>query len=333
MEPGEARVGGRSELPAAADVARRYYLAGESKVDIAAELGLSRFKVARLLDLANESGIVRIEIIEPVQEQVLELAAQVRDRWGLRECWVVPDSAAAVHDVGRAAADLLGRMLGPQDVLGLPWSRSVHAMVAALTSLPAVPVVQLGGAIASSPVDSSSVDLVRRASRIAGGGRHVFFAPLVMPDREAAEAVRRDPAVRDSLEAATTVTVAMIGVGSWAPGGSTIYDSVDDAVRQELADAGAVGEIVGTFFDEEGRIVETDLTDRIIALDAAGLAQIPTVLSSSHLVERVPALAAAMRGGLVNALVVTAEVAEELLDAAPSQAQTQTQAQAQSQSR
>ena len=34
-------------------MARRYYLDGESKVDIAAELGLSRFKVARLLDLAH----------------------------------------------------------------------------------------------------------------------------------------------------------------------------------------------------------------------------------------------------------------------------------------
>lgn len=305
LDPGEQR--------AAAAVARRYYLEGESKVDIAAELGLSRFKVARLLDLAKETGIVRIEVIEPVEEQVLELAARVRDRWGLRECSVVPDSAAAHRDVGRAAADLLGRVLGPQDVLGLPWSRSVYAMVDCLTTLPRVPVVQLSGAMATNPVDSSTVAIVRRASRIAGGGRHVFFAPLVMPDEEAAAAVRRDPAVRDALAAADSVTVAMVGVGAWAPGESTIYDAVDEAAREEVSAAGAVGEIAAVFFDEQGSVVETSVCRRVVALNGEQLVRIPTVLASCHQLSRVPALVPALRGGLVNALVVTAEVAEELL--------------------
>lgn len=318
MVPGAVRVDGGSELRAAADVARRYYLGGDSKVDIAAELGLSRFKVARLLDLANESGLVRIEIVEPVEGKVLELAARLKDRWGLQECWVVPGSDATVHDVGRDAADLLGQLLGPQDVLGLPWSRSVHAMVDALTRLPPVPIVQLSGAMATGPVDSSTVDLVRRASRIAGGGRQVFFAPLVMPDREAAEAVRREHAVRGTLAAASTVTVAMVGVGGWAPGLSTIYDAVDESTHREVADSGAVGEIAGVFFDHQGRTVETALSGRIIALSAAHLRQIPTVLSSTHHLEQVPALVAALRGELVNALVVTDEVAEELLAAGPS---------------
>jgi transposase len=35
-------------------IARRFYLEGKSKVEIAAELGVSRFKVARLLDAARE---------------------------------------------------------------------------------------------------------------------------------------------------------------------------------------------------------------------------------------------------------------------------------------
>jgi len=46
----------------AATVARRYYLEGASKSEIAQELGLSRFKVARVLDHARSSGLVRIEL-------------------------------------------------------------------------------------------------------------------------------------------------------------------------------------------------------------------------------------------------------------------------------
>ncbi|WP_158288628.1 sugar-binding transcriptional regulator [Ornithinimicrobium flavum] len=305
---------GSGERRAAAAVARRYYLDGESKVDIAAELGLSRFKVARLLDLAKEAGMVRIEIVEPVEEQMLELAARVSSRWGLRECWVVPGSATAQLDVARAAAELLGRLLGPQDVLGMPWSRSVHAMVDSLVTLPRVPIVQLSGAAATTSVDSSTVDIVRRASRIAGGGRQVFFAPLVMPDEQAAEAVRRDPAVRDTLAAASTVTVAMVGIGAWAPGESTIYDLVDEAARDEVVAVNTVGEIAGVFFDEQGRLVEPPLSRRVIALSGEQLVGIPTVLASCHQLSRMPALVPALRGGLVNALVVTAEIADALLD-------------------
>jgi len=42
--------------------ARRYFLDGASKIEIAQELGISRFRVARLLDAALRDGIVRIEI-------------------------------------------------------------------------------------------------------------------------------------------------------------------------------------------------------------------------------------------------------------------------------
>ena len=51
-----------SEVVLAARVARQFYLEGVSKVDIADQLGISRFRVARLLDSARESGLVRIEI-------------------------------------------------------------------------------------------------------------------------------------------------------------------------------------------------------------------------------------------------------------------------------
>ena len=51
-----------ASLVLSATVARRYYFDGVSKSDIATELGLSRFKVARLLGHARASGLVRIEL-------------------------------------------------------------------------------------------------------------------------------------------------------------------------------------------------------------------------------------------------------------------------------
>ena len=79
---------GPAQLVLAASVARRHYLDGQSKVEIAEGLGLSRFKVARLLEVARESGLVHIEIRHPGHIDV-ELSAQLQDRFGLQHSIVV----------------------------------------------------------------------------------------------------------------------------------------------------------------------------------------------------------------------------------------------------
>ena len=126
---------GPGELVLMASVARRHYLQGRSNVEIAQELGLSRFKVARLLDAALTTGIVRIEITSPAGVDV-ELSDRVQEAYGLRHCLVVdaddPPREALLPVLGRAAAELLSEIVEPNDVLGLVWARSVSALSAAL---------------------------------------------------------------------------------------------------------------------------------------------------------------------------------------------------------
>jgi hypothetical protein len=76
------------DLALAVTVARRYFVDDRTKVEIAAELKLSRFKVARLLDLARDSGLVRISIGTPGGVDV-ELSDQLRRRLGLTRAIVV----------------------------------------------------------------------------------------------------------------------------------------------------------------------------------------------------------------------------------------------------
>jgi DNA-binding transcriptional regulator LsrR (DeoR family) len=82
------QLAGPAGLALAALVARRYYLDERFKVEIAGELGLSRFKIARLLETARDTGLVRIEIGHPGLVDV-DLAAQIMDRFGLRHAVVV----------------------------------------------------------------------------------------------------------------------------------------------------------------------------------------------------------------------------------------------------
>lgn len=218
----------------------------ESKVEIAEALGISRFKVARLLDLAHEAGLVRIEIA-PHGVLDVDLSAAVKDAFGLRHCAIVlADSLAETRRrLGRVAGDLLSELVGPDDVLGFPWARSIADLVAALDDLPPIPVVQLSGSLVLPGESSSPVDLVRQAAALAGGESHLYFAPMLLDDAASASVLRRQASVADALAQVHRVTIAVVGVGTWGPGTSTVHDVLTPAEREELAALGVVAEVAG----------------------------------------------------------------------------------------
>ncbi len=308
---------GPAELVLAAAVARRHYLAGQSKVEIADELGLSRFKVARLIDFAREAGIVRIEIVAD-GELDLDRSARLQERFALRHAVVVDGSriepSALADHLGRAAAGLLADVVQAADVLGLPWSRSVDVMTRSLRDLPPVDVVQLSGAMEVEGHDSSAVDIVRRAARATGGGSSIFYAPLLLDDAAGAATLRREPQVARVLAQASRVTVAVMGVGAWAPGLSTIHDAVSAADKEALAGLGVVGELAGVFFDASGAVVEPPLSERVVTVSPDALRGIDEVIAIASGAAKGAAVRAALAGRLVNAVVADAALADALLD-------------------
>ena len=111
------------ELVQITHAARRDYLEDASHVSIAAELGLSRFKVARMIDKARDLGIVRIEIQEPAEIDT-RLSISLTRTCKLRRAVVVrapsrePD--AVQEALGRAAAQLLEEIVVEGDVRRVP---------------------------------------------------------------------------------------------------------------------------------------------------------------------------------------------------------------------
>jgi len=309
---------GPAQLVLMASVARRHYLDGRSKSEIADEFGLSRFKVARLIDAARSSGLLSIEIRHQGVLDV-DLSAQLRDRFGLQHAIVVDtpedDVESLRRHVGRAAAELVAEVVGPDDVLGLAWAQSVRSMAWSLPRLPGVPVVQLTGAMAV-PDGDSSVDIVREAARASGGPAYVFYAPFIVPDAATARTLRRQPEVARAFGQLPSVTLAVVGVGLWAPGRSTVYDGAEPRDRETLRRQGVCAEVSGVFLTAEGEPVRTGLTERMIAISGEQMRAIPEVIALPHGTAKAPAVRAALRSGLVRGLVTHAALAQALLDPA-----------------
>jgi DNA-binding transcriptional regulator LsrR (DeoR family) len=309
---------GPAALVLAATVARRFYLEGVSKSDIAGELGLSRFKVARMLDWALETGLVRIELDTP-GELNLDLSVRLRAACGLRHCVVIDtpedDEGLLRSALGRAAAELLTEIVEPGDVLGLAWARSLMAMRTSLSTLPACDVVQLTGAL-SLPEDDSSIELVRDLARKSNGRGFFYYAPMVLPDAATARALRTQPDIARAIERYPNVTKAVIGVGAWQDGLSTVAGALTEQERREIYDLGVRGELSGVQIDGDGNSVTTPLTDRLIGIDAEQLHAVPDIIAVAYGTAKVDAVHAGIRGGFITSLVTHTAMASGLLQRA-----------------
>ena len=110
------------------------------------------------------------------------------------------------------------------------------------------------------------------------------------------------------------VTKAVVGLGLWAPGQSTLYDTAMEHDRRALRRLGVCAEMSGVFLSEDGKPVRSQLTERMIGIDADQMRAIPEVIVISYGMPKVPAARAALRSGLVNGLVTHTAFAEALLD-------------------
>ncbi len=300
-----------------ASIARRYYLDGRSKVEIAEEFDLSRFKVARLLETARESGLVRVEIRHQGEIDV-DLSARLQDRFGLQHSIVVntpdDDAGSLRHHLGQAAAELLGEIVTPQDVLGLTWARAVSAMARALPPLPGTPVVQLTGALSLPDGPDTSVDVVREVASASGGAAYVFYAPFTVPDAATARALRQQPEVARAFAQLPLVTKAVAGVGQWEPGQSTLYDSSTEEDREALRRLGVCADVSGVFLSSDGTPVRSELAERMIGISAEQMRAIPEVIAIPYGAAKAPAVRAALRSGLIGGIVTHTALAEAVLE-------------------
>jgi DNA-binding transcriptional regulator LsrR (DeoR family) len=304
------------DLVTAAEVARRYYMDQQSKVEIAAAMGMSRFRVARLLAVARTSGLVNIKIETPGAINT-DLSDQLQERFGLKRAIVINalggDNLLLRDRLGEVAARLLEEIVTADDVVGIGWARSVLAMAAHIGSLPRCHIVQLTGALSRPDVELSTIEVVRKLARIGGGTGSFFYAPMFVSDPRAAEMVRQQPETAAAFKQFARVTKAVVGVGGWRPPASALYDALTRRERTLLIQAGVSADLSGVFIDHNGEAMKMPLGQRIIGISGSELRKIPEVIAIAYGNEKVTAVRPAIAGGFIQTLVANASFARSLI--------------------
>ncbi|MGB3482097.1 MAG: sugar-binding domain-containing protein [Mycobacterium sp.] len=304
---------GPDELFQRAVIARRYYLEGRTRIQIAEEFGISRFKVARELDEALATGMVEITIHSPGSIDV-EMSTELQRRFDLKHAYVVTTDENSPQEradaVAKVTAELLQSVVQPEDVIGVDCGRTLTKIADHLTTLPRADVVQLTGM--AGTLTSNGADLVRRITEISGGRSWPMYAPLVVSDARTAESLTGTPQIQETLARQSKVTCAIVSVGAWLPGASQVYELLTDSETKELNEAGVCGETCALLLDADG-VRLPGLDQRRMGVDEHVLRGIPTVIALVTGSKKIAATRAVLRSGLVSSLVTDAEIASAIL--------------------
>lgn len=291
-----------------ANIGRDHFLHGKSKVQIAQDYGISRFQVANFVQEALDRGIVRISIHLPDAAADAALASAL----GIAQVVTVGavGATAGLDELARSVADAVVRTATPGDTIGMAWSRTLQVAVHHLPAMPTCAFVQLAGAIAT--------DQDTEGPRLLAGlqARAVWplWAPLVVPG---AKALCASPEIRSTLEHADDLDVAVIAIGRWKEGASTVWERVPSTVQRAAKDAGAVTEISGRLLDAQGQAVVTALEDMVVSASLEQIAGAGHKIALAYGADRAPAVLPAVRAGLVDTLVCDLDLHEALRDLVP----------------
>ena len=314
------------ELALATRAAWLYHAGGLTQSQVAQRLGVPSLKAHRLIARATRAGLVRVLIEGPIGGCVAieeELAA----RFGLRLCRVVPglgEAGVPLRALGTACASLLHEVLRGEAhrIIGVGHGRTLGAAMDLLPAIhaPNTCFVSLLGGL-TRRTGTSPFDVIHRLAEKTGGEAWLLPVPFLANGPEDRAVLLAQRGIEEAVALARQATLCLVGVGEVAGDAFLRGAGVVSAEEaQALLAAGAVGEMLGHYFDETGALIATPLHERVIALVPRDCGQGRLTVAVAGGPDKVGAIRAVLLSGMLDGLVTDEPTAQRLLAAAELQA-------------
>ena len=298
------------------EVARMYYERDMTQQKIADKIYVSRSRVSRMIKKARALGLVEI-IIKPSFENHVSLEKMLMDRFGLKKILVAYSENSGIQEefqgVCNMGASYLAEILDNHSVLAVSKGKTVATSVESLKPLrtcPDMKVVQLTGTLetASNP-NIDEMYIAQRVATLLGCKLKRLLVPYLVDDEESKRVICKHGATMDVIRQGREVTTYISGVDTllyWV-------DHLDEKDVNALMQQGAVGCIWGYFFDQNGRIIDSPLYDRMIIPERSLFTTAETRICIACDRFKARALLGALRGGMCNVLITSSKIASQLL--------------------
>jgi DNA-binding transcriptional regulator LsrR (DeoR family) len=297
-----------------------YYVHGLTQAEVAQRLGISRIKVHRLVARAHEESWVKV-FVEGSTAEGIALEQALKERHGLRYCSVAPSDLdgwapgvqAGFRSLGSAAALYLHQYLErhPRGSIGVGHGRTLAAVADALPRMPRPQskFVSILGSLTRRST-ANPFDVIYRLAERTGGEGYFVPAPFFVDSVEDADVLRGQRMVKSVLDLARRTDLVIVGIGNLRN-----TPAIYEGERRALAAQGIVGEMLGQFFDRDGQVVNCDMAQRSISLRIVELRGRPVVGVAGG-PDKVAAILATLRSGVLSGLVTDEATARALLEPA-----------------
>lgn len=311
--------GEKNRLDDAARAGWLYYVAGNTQDEIARKLGVSRQSAQRLVSLAVRERLIKVRLDHPVAK-CMELEHQLRQRFGLSSCEIVPSDPEAaptsIVGIAQAGGAEMERHLKSQQpkIIAIGTGRALRACVEQLPPMDC-PQHRIVSLLGNMMFDGSATPynvVIRMADRV--GARH-FPMPLPAFARSSEERaiLHAQEPVQNTLELARHADVTFVGVGQLGDEAPVLVDGfVSHDELRALQKSGAVGEITSWAYDADGRLIDGLTNERVVGAPLRPGHSKP-VIGIAAGDAKVPAILGALRGKLLNGLITNERTAEMLL--------------------
>jgi DNA-binding transcriptional regulator LsrR (DeoR family) len=311
-----------AEAQIEARVAWLYFMEGLTQADIAARLGMTRLRVNRMLVEARTSGLVGITLNTPFAS-CIELERALVAKAGLKAAIIIPtpqDPDLIPVLLGQAAGDFLSNHLEENAIsgFGVGWGATLRETIRHMRPgrYPDLCINSMMGGLTRGQELNTFETASGLANRL-GAECQYLAAPIYAGSPQSRDIILAQDVFREAFERIATNDVAVLSIGDLSERSLLVrYGLPRDVGTADLLAHGAVGDIMGQFFDRSGTPIDHPLNRRAIALPLHDLARIPTVVLASGGANKTLAIAGALRAKLASVLICDEDTARAAFDLA-----------------
>lgn len=287
-----------------------YYEESRTQAEIANILGVSRPTVSRLLDEGRKSGIVKIEIVNPIENNYGVLERNIEKKYNLREVIIADDDADEDNlkkNIAKVCAEYLQRIVRTDDKIGVSMGTTLRHISKYINPNPKlnVTLIPLIGGVGQTQIEIHPNQVVMDLARAFRGDFKLLHAPAVVSSIDIKNSFLKEESIEKVLDIGKDVNIAILGIGSPIIEKSTMmssgYFGIDDIGK--FKKQGAVGDICLQFYDINGSFKEFEFNKRVIGVGIEKIKKIDTVIGVAGGEEKIEAVVGALKGKLINVLV------------------------------
>lgn len=301
-----------------AEIAYMYYIDGMSQNEIAREYSISRSMVSTMLSEARAKGIVKIQI-EDADLYCFDLQKKMEKIFGIKKVIIVPrlskQESNLLYQLADGCIDYLNQVIEDNMTIAVSWGRTLYQIANRIRSkgksnLTISPLV--GGIGNEMNMYHSNVICDIMANNL-GGNSLGLYAPVFVSNKEVKDVIFKDKSINKVIETSRNADIAIVSIGNILSSVMREIGTLSEEDVSKLLELGAIGDVNTFFIDRDGRVVESHLSERTIALTIDELKKIPKIIAVAGGLEKTEAIHAALKGKLMDVLITDEEVAKGIL--------------------